>query len=239
MTTPQETQPTDSFRERLNITADKLQATHAVIDIETLDQSRNSAVYAIGVLIFPMSAMPEDVIKEREAYVVDSIEATTKAAFNRAVAEIPKFRFLLNPLLQSGKTSVSLSTVKFGLEHNSEELLASVQTTWTTEEALLALDRLMSSYNISGLWANDPSFDCVILSNLAKAFSVKEYEYKNSFMSFRRECSMRTVRLCLNLLGMEKRTSPEKLGLSGIHNSINDCIIQAYDILRFFSMFKP
>lgn len=221
---------TEDIKNALSLDLDFLEKVHAVVDIETLSTENNAAVYAIGVVIFPASASPSDIIEDLSAKVV--CETEMGGLFDVFPSKIPKFRILLNPLLQSKFASIEQQGLKFTLQTNKEEYLASLCTSWETSKALATLSEILKGYKVVTVWANDPSFDMVILKSLEKATN------SENSIPYLKEASLRTARLLLAGLGQKKRTSAQDLGLSGAHNSVNDCIIQAYDILRLLSLFK-
>lgn len=157
---------------------------HAMLDIETFSQGSNAFILQIAMKVFdPLGA------KNTTDFLVVNID---------------------RHLPQQG-AELEISTIEWWDKQPIEVQEEVMSGTGTLQEALIALNDFVEQKKITHIWANSPSFDCVIISN-----AFKRCEIENKLPEFWAWRDMRTAVAIANMMGANL---PK---LENTHNAIED-----------------
>lgn len=170
--------------------------TDVMIDIESLSTSPNATILTIGALKFNR----KDRLKPLEQYDKFYIRVNIKSCEDIGCHIDPKTIDWWNE---------QKSTVRYEAIENPDRV--------SIKDALYSLSNWIGNSKI--IWANSPSFDCVIL----------EYAYKQCRMEVPWKWWLtRDVRTILDLAGIRKNDLPNE----GEHHALHDCYQQLIGVKR-------
>jgi hypothetical protein len=168
---------------------------HMMIDLETLALDPKAIVFQAGVVVFDDNGeMPMSVRLD-----IDVL-----------------------PQIMQGR-SFDPETQKWWMEQDPES--------WRKNSSGVSVNRLIDEMNsafvihdVKHVWANSPSFDCVILRSLAKDFAC------DLKWDFRSEMDVRTLKSISGLLGLPPEEKRETT-----HDALKDCIDQALRVIHYMA----
>lgn len=179
---------------------------HVMVDIETLGTSERAVVLSIGAVKFDLN----------QVWSVERLQKDTLYC----VLDLEHQNLL--------KREIDPETVAWWMRQSEEakEVFRSTQT--SIDDSLTALSNFVKSPDAHEVWANSPSFDCKILSNLNAEIEKSKYPSVAELFDFRLERDFRTVLALAKNKGF-KVEWPE--GSTG-HNALSDAVSQAYVLQR-------
>lgn len=194
-----------------------LDKQHVVIDIETTSTKTNAGVFQIACLFF----IPNDFIQLKGKPIQDVFDQIKKSndVSSRYVWYIDPLTFL-----GDSRIDVSANTMNFIQNNNRNVFIEACQSGNTIQNVSPLINDVFEQIAPDHIWAKDPSFDCVILRNLADAYGAR------LDLPFYLERSCRTALAVNDWLELD-RFFTGNLKLK--HEALADCVTQLNDILTF------
>lgn len=179
-----------------------------MIDIETLSTKPNAKILSIAAMRFN----PTDPIYDFNYY-------TNKK-------DLTFYRKISLDSLNIGKWDVDENTLKWWENQNKEVYDEAFKGTRTNiTQVLLELKTFINNDDI--IWANSPSFDCVILKYTFNTFNQKiPWNWWNQ----------RDVRTVLHLAKINSKKEKTNINFMA-HNPLHDCFIQVYLLKKAYLKF--
>lgn len=112
-------------------------------------------------------------------------------------------------------SEIDNSTMQWWQKQSEEVRKSVIGGTYTLTDALNTLNMFIKTHNIERIWANSPSFDCVILTNAYKRLGID-----SNFPKYWAWLDMRTV------VAMAKELGADLPKLNNTHNAEQDVINQ-------------
>lgn len=167
--------------------------TNAMIDIETLGIGQQVPLFEIGACIF----------KPKEKIIVDSYQINVD---------------LLDVIISTGFTTQQ-GTIDWW---RVQEYDPRTMPRYSLKDSLLALTNFLEKNEVTHVWGNSPSFDCVILEAHYEAIGLKKP------WSYSKELDFRTVKwLYKDYVGLDLGEIP-----SVKHNAREDAVQQTELLLK-------
>lgn len=166
---------------------------HAMIDIETLGIGQHVPLFEIGICVF----------KPKEKEIVESYQINVD---------------LLDVVLSTGFIPQKGTIDWWRTQDYDPRTMPRV----TLKDALLGLTEVLAEHDVTHVWGNSPSFDCIILEQHYDALGLKKP------WSYSKELDFRTVRwLYRDYVGQE-------LGETGAvkHNAREDAVQQTELLMK-------
>jgi hypothetical protein len=170
---------------------------HMMLDLETLALDPRAIVFQIGVVVFDMQT-----------------------------GEMPvKMRLDIDILPQIMRGRIfDAETQKWWMTQPKESWDRWPKSVLTVTTALEDINALFKEGHIQHVWANSPSFDCVILRSLAKDFAT------DLAWDFRSEMDVRTIKTMNSLASL-----PPADPFETTHDALKDCIDQVHKVRHYWS----
>lgn len=170
-------------------------SNHAMIDIETLGVGVSAPLFEIGVCVFNLE---EKLILGSRQIDVDILDVMLKTGFCSQVETLEWWRGQdYDPTVKRRVTPLAL--------------------------ALQMLNEVIDNNNVEKVWANSPSFDCVILERHYEACGIPRS------WTFRQELDFRTMLWFAEEKGWQRPVEILK------HRAENDAVSQANQLLEIIS----
>jgi len=164
-----------------------------MLDIETLDTSTSAVIISLAAVTFNCSKVLDQFIVNID----------------------------LDESMKKGRTT-SASTLRFWIK-NTDLLQDLLENSQGIEEALSKFNFwVTTNHPIDEVWANAPSFDCIILQEYYRLFN------RNLPWSFRKQRDVRTLKGVA--MDMEVKLPPRNPALV-LHDPLHDCIYQAEQVI--------
>lgn len=183
-------------------------ATNMMIDLETLDTRPSAVVFQVGVLVFKDVLGGDtrgNIILEKKIFHLDILEQ-----------------------IMAGRT-VDQDTVLWWAEQNPDAWRRHPDDIRRTDYTFKEISRMYGEHGVGCLWANSPSFDCVLMRSLREDLDI-QWE----FPSFREDMDLRTVKRLFQMKGRKMETS----GKATTHNALQDCEDQFHDAVHYLCEFS-
>lgn len=165
---------------------------HLMIDLETLSLQPNAVVFQAGVVVFDETG-----------------NMSTKIRYDLDIL----------PQIMIGR-HFDPETQKWWMEQPASSWVA--RNRFSVNQFIFETNRMIEEFDIRFVWANSPSFDCVILRSLAKEFAV------DLKWDFRSEMDVRTLKSMNGILGLPPEEKRETT-----HDSLKDCIDQVLKVVHY------
>lgn len=170
---------------------------HLMVDIETLSTDQNAFITELTAIVFdPING-----------YVISSMTR------------------VLDPWTEQKGSHIDGRTIQWRQQQDTQKLRWDRHSYHTLEESLLDLQALIERDKPSKIWANDPTFDIVILNNAAKRELGRPV-----FTDYYKECSVRTAKFALEV------ARDEFIKLNNDHHSDHDCLNQIEVVAKFMDL---
>ena len=169
---------------------------HMMLDLETLALDNRAVVFQIGVVVFDLKGeMP---VKIR--YDVDIL-----------------------PQIMAGRV-VDSETQKWWMTQEKGSWARDPSNVISVEQAIKELNIVVEENSVQFVWANSPSFDCVILRSLAKDFAC------DLRWDFRSDMDVRTLKTMNSIA----RLDPAEPFIT-THDALKDCIDQVRKVVFYWN----
>ena len=183
-------------------------ATNMMIDLETLDTRPSAVVFQVGILVFK-DVLGGDIrgnlILEKKIFHLDILDQ-----------------------IMAGRT-VDLETVRWWAEQNPDSWHRHPDEITKTGHMFQEINELYVKHEVRSLWANSPSFDCVLMRSLRESLKI-EWQ----FPSFRDDMDLRTLKRLFQMKGRGMESS----GKTTSHNALKDCEDQFHDAVHYLCEFS-
>lgn len=177
---------------------------HMMLDLETLALDTRAIVFQIGVVVFDL-----------RGNILDS----------------RRFDLDILPQVMKGRRFDD-ETQKWWMTQNETAWTRDLACVNSVEHAIEQITVLWNRRECSFVWANPPSFDCVILKTLAADFGMKLP------WDFRSEMDVRTLKTMNTIAGLRDADRVETT-----HNAVQDCKDQVAKVVFYwnniFGLDKP
>lgn len=183
-------------------------ATNMMIDLETLDARPSAVVFQVGVLVFK-DVLGGDIL-------------------GNLILEKKIFHLDILDQIMAGRT-VDLETVRWWRTQNPDSWHRRFDEITKTGHMFQEINELYVKHEVRSLWANSPSFDCVLMRSLRESLKV-QWE----FPSFREDMDLRTLKKLFQMKGRKMESS----GKQTTHNSLSDCEDQFHDAVHYLCEFS-
>ena len=175
---------------------------HLMLDLETFGTAPGSVILQVGAVVF-------DPFAENEPEDFDAV-----FDFRLSEDEQEKLRM-----------TSSISTFRWWMEQSIQaKLLFARRPTGSVKEMFIELTDFYTKNHVTSVWANDPSFDCILLRELARRAGCMIP------WTFRAERSFRTAVSMVSA----KTGVTESFHWGVQHNALDDAISQAVVIQRCY-----
>lgn len=183
-------------------------ATNMMIDLETLDTRPSAVVFQVGVLVFK-DVLGGDIrgnlILEKKIFHLDILDQ-----------------------IMAGRT-VDLETVRWWRAQSADSWHRHPDEIIKTGHMFQEINRLYEEHKVGSLWANSPSFDCVLMRSLRESLGIPM-----KFPTFREDMDLRTVKRLFQMKGRRMESS----GKTTSHNALKDCEDQFHDAVHYLCEFS-
>lgn len=172
---------------------------HMMLDLETLALDPKAVVFQIGVVVFDMKTDEMPILMRFDVDIL--------------------------PQIMNGRV-IDPSTQKWWMTQRRESWLRDPGEVSSVDYSLSTINRIIEKYEVEFVWANSPSFDCVILRSLAKDFDIQLR------WDFRSEMDLRTIKT-MNSIAKLPPADP----LDTTHDALKDCIDQVKKVKHYWNNF--
>lgn len=138
----------------------------------------------------------------------------------RLIDEPDTLTLNIDPWRVQAGSEIDNSTMQWWQKQPKHVRASVMDGTSSLTDALIALNAFIKKYNIERVWANSPSFDCIILTNAYKRLGID-----NSFPKYWAWLDLRTV------VTMAKELGADLPKLNNTHNAEQD-VINQIDLLK-------
>ena len=183
-------------------------AANMMIDLETLDTRPSAVVFQVGVLVFKDvlgGDIRGNIILEKKIFHLDLLDQ-----------------------IMAGRT-IDPDTVQWWRSQNSDSWHRHPDEITKTGHMFQEINRLCDEHEVDSLWANSPSFDCVLMRSLRESLKI-EWQ----FPSFRKDMDLRTLKKLFQMKGRRMGSS----GKQTTHNALSDCEDQFHDAVHYLCEFS-
>ncbi|HRD17192.1 MAG TPA: 3'-5' exonuclease [Methanothrix soehngenii] len=183
-------------------------ATNMMIDLETLDTRPSAVVFQVGVLVFKDvlgGDIRGNIILEKKIFHLDLLEQ-----------------------IMAGRT-IDPETVQWWRAQSADSWHRHPDEITRTGHMFQEINRLHEEHKVGSLWANSPSFDCVLMRSLRESLKI-EWQ----FPSFREDMDLRTLKRLFQMKGRRMETSGKKT----THNALSDCEDQFHVAVHYLCEFS-
>lgn len=169
---------------------------HMMLDLETLSLDNRAVVFQIGVVVFDLTGlMPVKM----------------------------KFHLDILPQIMKGRI-VDSDTQRWWMEQPVEPWMRWPKEVMAVHTVIGDINALFENGDISHVWANSPSFDCVILRTLAADFNMK------LAWDFRQDMDLRTLKSMNSIARLEPCDPFETT-----HDALKDCEDQVRKVVYYWN----
>lgn len=183
-------------------------AANMMIDLETLDTRPSAVVFQVGVLVFK-DVLGGDIrgnlILEKKIFHLDILDQ-----------------------IMVGRT-FDLETVRWWKSQNSDSWHRHPDEITRSGHMFQEINRLHEEHKVGSLWANSPSFDCVLMRSLRESLKI-QYE----FPAFREDMDLRTLKRLFQMKGRKV----DSLSKNPSHNALKDCEDQFHNAVHYLCEFS-
>lgn len=183
-------------------------ATNMMIDLETLDARPSAVVFQVGVLVFK-DVLGGDIrgnlILEKKIFHLDILDQ-----------------------IMTGRT-VDPETVRWWKSQSADSWHRHPDEITKADDMFQEINELYVKHEVRSLWANSPSFDCVLMRSLRESLKI-EWQ----FPSFRKDMDLRTLKMLFQMKGRRMESS----GKQTTHNALSDCEDQFHVAVHYLCEFS-
>lgn len=172
---------------------------HMMIDLETLATTPDAVVFQIGFAVF-----------DKDGNVFDSV----------------RMEIDILPQIMKGR-KVDPETQRWWAQQLESSWYRHFDNQISLDHAFATIKRHFVSRECRHVWANSPSFDCVILESLAGQFNL-ELPW-----NFRQQMDVRTLKTLGRIMEVP-RLDPEP----ATHDSREDCLRQIREVSHYWRMLE-
>lgn len=183
-------------------------ATNMMIDLETLDTRPSAVVFQAGVLVFK-----------------DVLGGDTRG---NIILEKKIFHLDILDQIMAGRT-IDPDTVQWWRVQSPDSWHRHPDEITKTGHMFQEISRMYGEHGVGSLWANSPSFDCVLMRALCESLKIEW-----GFPTFREDMDLRTLKKLFQMKGRKIETS----GKATTHNALKDCEDQFHDAVHYLCEFS-
>lgn len=183
-------------------------ATNMMIDLETLDTRPSAVVFQVGVLVFKDvlgGDIRGNIILEKKIFHLDILDQ-----------------------IMAGRT-IDPDTVQWWRVQSADSWHRHPDEITKTGHMFQEISRMYGEHGVGSLWANSPSFDCVLMRALCESLKIEW-----GFPTFREDMDLRTLKKLFQMKGRRMESS----GKTTSHNALQDCEDQFHDAVHYLCEFS-